>query len=132
MKVVGLYRELGKEVSQSLPSIYIDRDKMPMESVPLVLDYLASGVPVFDIMEASTDPFDNNKRMSGGPSLVSDGDWVWRNDLAYFVEKYRLGLSDEFIQQVRSCKTVAVDKHVEIIEKWQEALASYQAVESDS
>ena len=86
MKVVGLFRELDREMSPSLGSIHDLRGKLSPDAASLVKEYLQQGTPIFDVMGVSADPLDEKFVFSGGPSLLSDGFWVWRSDLYYFVE----------------------------------------------
>jgi hypothetical protein len=38
--------------------------------------------------------------VSGG-SLLTDGTWLWRDDLAYYVDRYHLALPADFVARVR-------------------------------
>ncbi|OON72773.1 hypothetical protein GBW32_32095 [Streptomyces tsukubensis] len=40
--------------------------------------------------------------LPGAGSLRTDGDWIWRADLAHYVEKYHLMLPVDFLSLVRS------------------------------
>jgi hypothetical protein len=128
MKVIGVYNELGRDISDTAPSIFANADQMNSEFIDAVVSYLKSGVPIFDVMEGVVDPFNPSKIISGGSSLLSDGEWVWRNDLAYFVEQYKLGLPKEFLESVRLNKSVDSTKADEIIGRWEEALTAYERV----
>ena len=129
MKVVGLFRELGSGIDASVQSIHRLVGNLPSDSVDVVVSYLKSGVPIFDVMEGTIDPLDNSVVIEGGPSLVSDGVWVWRNDLAYFVEKYRVGLPAEFLEQVFLYKKVDDSLTDDVIGHWEEALEAYETAE---
>jgi hypothetical protein len=62
---------------------------------------------------------------------MSDGDWVWRQDLAYFVERYRIRLPEEFLRHVRSVPTGRVaESSVDVGELWEPAMNAYQAAVS--
>jgi hypothetical protein len=128
MRVVGLFRELGRGIDQSVQSIHAAAGLLPRDKVVSVTEYLRSGVPVFDVMEASVDPFDNSVRIDGGPSLISDGVWVWRNDLAYFVEKYKVALPDEFLSYVLT-KVRVSESASSVTARWQDALTAYDLAE---
>ncbi|WP_394779531.1 hypothetical protein [Undibacterium sp.] len=129
MKVVGLYRELIVGNNRSLESIRSVINQLSSEQSEIIVRYLKAGIPVFDVMEASIDPFDSRTRISGGPSLVSDGHWVWRRDLAHFVEKYRIGLPPDFIEHTNVSRKFDTDTSRLITDKWEDALKSYENAE---
>ena len=128
MKVVGLFRELGRGVAPTLPSIRDAAGGLANSDVDPLVRYLRNGVPVFDVMEASVDPFDSAILIPGGPSLNSDGVWVWRNDLAHFVEKYRIAVTEDFLAHALS-KDQARETDSVIVSKWEEALDAYDRAE---
>ncbi|MGI5182566.1 hypothetical protein ACQEVZ_40555 [Dactylosporangium sp. CA-152071] len=51
---------------------------------------IMEGVP--DVISGS----DGFPEMSGASSLLTDGVWVWRRDLAYYLRRYHVALPDEF------------------------------------
>jgi hypothetical protein len=119
MKVVGVFRELEPRGSDALPSIHDARDLLPVDLAQKVARYLRRGEPVFDVMEFTRDPFDTSKivpggtrllGVSGGPTLLTDGQWTWRQDLAYYVEKYRVAISNEFIEHALSNNIDEMDR----------------------
>lgn len=128
MKVIGLFRELGAHISQTVPGIQSMVNGLPEDEVGSIARYLKSGVPVFDVMGASNDPLDKSVCIPGGPSLVSDGTWIWRNDLVYFVEKYRVKLPVDFVLHAISKDVVLVDDE-KVLEKCAEILDAYERAE---
>jgi hypothetical protein len=125
MKVVGLFRELGIEIDQSTQSIHDVAGALSSDKVDAVVRYLNSGVPVFDVMGATSDPFDRSIQIPGGPSLVTDGVWIWRYDLAYFVQRYLVGLPDEFVSFAISNETVKERPEL-LCERWREVVDEYE------
>lgn len=128
MKVIGVFRELGRGIAPSVPSIHSLVGTLSADDVALVVDYLRSGTVVVDVMEAVIDPVDSVTCINGGSSLVSDGVWVWRADLAYFVEKYRVGLPSDFLVHARRLRHAIADPS--IIGRWNEVVESYGLAES--
>lgn len=65
--------------------------------------YLRAGYPLVDVMEAVPDVFTGEHFTDGmgGSSLLSDGTWLWRQDLAHYVETYHVELPDAFLEFVR-------------------------------
>ena len=124
MKVVGVFHELGRGIDKSVQSIHSVVGKLSNEKAVSVAEYLRSGIPVFDVMESTIDPFDNSVCIDGGPSLLSDGEWIWRSDLAYFVEKYKVALPDEFIVCALTNKRVNKEPS-SVVARWEEIVAAY-------
>ncbi|WP_147286067.1 hypothetical protein [Streptomyces corynorhini] len=62
--------------------------------------YLRNGYPILDVMELTTDVLGGTDRIAGGSSVLTDGLWVWRWDLAHYVERYDVPLPDDFISRV--------------------------------
>jgi len=88
-------------------------------------------------MESAVDPLDSEISIDGGPSLVSDGSWIWRLDLVYFVEKYGVELPSEFLEQIASTEHTKDDgmagiDPVTIVQRWKEILAAYETAEKGS
>lgn len=129
MKAIGIFRELGRGVDPSVQSIHSVVGLLDKGVAERVVQYLQSGVPVYDVMEATLDPLDNNVSVSGGPSLISDGTWVWREDLAYYVERYRLGLPREFLNYALERGKVDADDPGSIAARWEDAVAAYELAE---
>lgn len=129
MKAIGLFRELSRDMDRSVQSIHAAVGTLEDEAVMRVVEYLRSGIPVFDVMEATVDPLDSSVSISGGPSLISDGVWVWREDLAYYVERYKVGLPSDFVSFALRCGTVAAEASASVAARWEEALAAYDRAE---
>jgi hypothetical protein len=110
MKVVGVFRELEPRSKIYLPSIHDFRNKMNVETAEHVLEYLSHWEPIFDVMEFTIDPFDLSKGCSGGSSLITDGEWIWRKDLAYLIEHYYIGLPIDFIYHCTKNTSVSLDR----------------------
>lgn len=105
MKAIGLFKELEPHGHPGLPSIHDALGRLDPEVKDQVVSYLQSGQGVDDTLCSSRDPLDPTKSFPGGPSLVSDGEFVWREDLQYFVERYAVALDDEFVARARGQST---------------------------
>ncbi|MFI2026750.1 hypothetical protein [Streptomyces buecherae] len=53
-------------------------------------------------MGVSVDVLGTDGQILGGDSLLTDGEWVWRKDLSFYVETYHLELPHEFLDRVRA------------------------------
>lgn len=74
----------------------------PMRDASLLATYLESGIVVIDMMEATKDVVGGSNYITAGSSIKTDGTWIWRVDLAYYLRNYNLELPFEFAQQIRS------------------------------
>lgn len=100
MKVIGVFKEL-EESEAELESIHDFVNKLSKPERDLIAQYLKKSVLIMAYMGASLDPFATGRRfISGGYSICSDGEWIWRYDLLYFVENHRIGLPRDFIDHV--------------------------------
>ena len=108
---VGFFAELEERrpnVFQGSIFEVISRNRDPHESN--VVAYLRSGHALMDIMEGTSDVIANDGcGVSGGSSLMTDGVWVWRLDLPYFVQKYHLELDPEFVWHAARNKYIVPD-----------------------
>ena len=66
--------------------------------------YLRAGNGMAYVMEGVRDVISGKlfREGSGGPSLLTDGVWLWRLDLAHYVETHRVWLPLAFIDHARS------------------------------
>lgn len=131
MRAVGLFRELSHNMPSSAASMHEAAGKISDDIANAVGSYLENGIPIFDIMETTIDPIDRTTKIPGGSSLLSDGHWVWREDLSYFVKKYKLQLPQSFIEHALYRQGSTLDKDA-IIHNWQIAVETYEAAESKS
>lgn len=99
---VAMYREMYEGTHDELPSVHDaptgavegDRDR--------ILDYMRKVGAVFDVMGEAADLFAEGADIEGGPSLYSDGVWIWREDSIKYLAEQPLTLPAEFIERVRS------------------------------
>lgn len=63
-----------------------------------IVDYLRDApVAVRSLGTVSLDVLNPDKPEIGPHEIQSDGDWAWPNDLAFYVDKYDVGLDPAFI-----------------------------------
>lgn len=106
MRTIGVFRDLGWGMSANLPALNEVVYSISPEDSAVVAHYLGSAKPFFDVMEAVRDPLDRAVTISGGSSLICDGAWLWRYDLAYFVSRYRVAVPEEFVRHARERRVV--------------------------
>ncbi|MDK1347442.1 hypothetical protein QNO09_29915 [Streptomyces sp. 378] len=68
-----------------------------------ILEYLRHGTGIWSEMSAGPDVLDPDAPdMTGVGSLYTDGTWLWREDLHYYVTTYHLSLPDDFLRHIRA------------------------------
>ncbi|MCP9987480.1 hypothetical protein LUX01_13080 [Streptomyces sudanensis] len=102
MQFVGFFREMQPNPDEVFKeSIFDHLTGGPSYEASNVVRYLESGYPVFDIMEGTRDVLGGKFLVPGGSSLLTDGQYVWRNDLSYYVREYKINLPVEFLNYMR-------------------------------
>lgn len=101
LKPVGIYREMFRTVRGDLPSLRDSGAGETIEDRKLVAEYMKAGTPVFDVPGDVSDLIDPAKSIRSGPSLVSDGVWIWRVDSIHYLENYTVEIPAEFLEHVR-------------------------------
>ena len=115
------YRWLGfRETNDdgSLPSLHDARGKIDPREVEGVVAYLRSGVPVMEIEEEGGDVFNLDVELPH-TVFLSYGEWIWRNDLDYYVKTYGTTLNSDFV--AKALRLGSVDSsHVNVdeLEDW--------------
>ncbi|GAA3496091.1 hypothetical protein GCM10019016_031920 [Streptomyces prasinosporus] len=70
-----------------------------------ILEYLRNGTEIRSEMSAGPDVLDPEAPgMTGIGSLLTDGTWLWRQDLPHYPAKYHVSLPGEFLEHARSLK----------------------------
>jgi len=90
------------------PSIRSARGTLPEVLVAPVVRYLDSGVLFLRDDEECADVFDLDAGPDRDLSLVTDGDWIWRRMVSYYVREYRCGLDERFVEI--AMRSIAADK----------------------
>ncbi|MGC4879178.1 hypothetical protein ACLQ26_23335 [Micromonospora sp. DT43] len=102
MKTVGFFRELGPEpVTVYAESIEAHLAPEPLPDSAKVAEYLRHGHGLIDVMGAELDVLGSGQHLVGGASVLTDGEWLWRDDLRFYVTNYRLQLPHGFLDHVR-------------------------------
>jgi hypothetical protein len=99
MLTVGMFADLEPARPQAFHGSI--QDAVRAEAGPderNLIEYLKGGISLIDIMEATKDVISGDEYVTGGSSLLTDGTWVWREDLRYYVDRYHLELDPAFVQ----------------------------------
>ena len=100
LKIAGCFRELphGEKTGPSLTECISD---YPQDNERQIIQYLKSGVIFAACMGVFKDILDETSDVWIAPHLLTDGSWLWYNDLSYYVEKYHARVPAEFIQAMK-------------------------------
>ncbi|MFG1604133.1 hypothetical protein [Actinoplanes sp. NPDC049265] len=102
MRTAGMFAELGRvKQDEPQPSITDHVLASPLPDADRVVAYLRAGHRLLDFMDISDDVFDPSRQVLGGPSVLTDGDWMWRDDLAYYVEWHQVTPPPELLELIR-------------------------------
>ncbi|MFC0003500.1 hypothetical protein [Micromonospora siamensis] len=103
MRTVGFFRELGPDPAEVYAeSIHDHLGAAPLPDTPRVVQYLREGHGLIDVMGAEPDVLGSDRRLVGGASVMTDGEWIWRDDLSFYLATYQVSLSREFVESVRA------------------------------
>ncbi|MFE9908063.1 hypothetical protein [Streptomyces clavifer] len=102
MQIAGFFQELwapsfGKATGSLrdfiMPTSYEDAKQ--------ITEYLLAGHDIFSVMGSSEDVLGSGKTVLGGDSILSDGEWIWRGDLWFYVWNHRVQLPEKFLTRLR-------------------------------
>ncbi|MFI1421014.1 hypothetical protein ACH4VX_24165 [Streptomyces sp. NPDC020731] len=104
IRPVGFFTELSP--GWGLPEDGSIKDAVRPSGEPderRILDYLRNGTEIWSEMSAGPDVLDPEApNMTGIGSLITDGIWLWREDLPYYIATYHVSLPDDFLERIRS------------------------------
>lgn len=98
LRRIGHFYELSPELQRF--EIGKLRGSLVASSKQRVLRYLRSGVTSGIVMMVEYDHSAMPEACLGSVGLMSDGKWLWPSSLAYYVEKYDLGVPAEFLEDM--------------------------------
>jgi hypothetical protein len=110
MRTAGMFAELGPvKQAEPQPSIFDNRLDEPLPDVDRVVAYLRGGHKLMAFMDVADDVFDSSKQVMNGSSILTDGDWMWRNDIAYYVERHNVTPPPEMLELIRQRHYIVPD-----------------------
>ncbi|MGW7091492.1 hypothetical protein [Streptomyces sp. NPDC054874] len=118
MHIAGFFEELWPHpFGTSVGSLHNFVSSEPYEDSKEIAKYLLSGHDLFSVMGSSGDVLGSGETVLGGDSIFSDGDWIWRGDLCFYMRKYNVRLPDLFLAHVREKQyLVTAGKEIELRE----------------
>lgn len=102
VRFAGFFRELWPSSFGTPPGSLRDfLAPEAYEDAGRIAEYLRGGHEIFSVMGASTDVLGSGRTVLGGDSLFSDGEWIWRGDLWFYVRTHHVELPDDFLARIR-------------------------------
>lgn len=102
MQILGCCSELWPSSPEATSSIRSFVAGVPQPNESEIASYLRSGHVLFASMGVVDDVLGSGENIMGGGSLFTDGEWVWRGDLWFYVSRYHVVLPDDFRAKVDS------------------------------
>jgi hypothetical protein len=103
MKILGFYAELWDKHAGAPDGpirSFAREAREPDEQE--ILAYLKAGHEILSVMGKSDDVLGSGEQVLGGDSLFTDGEWVWRGDLRFYLHTHHVALPVEFLQSIRA------------------------------
>lgn len=102
VRTAGMFVELGQTRHPDPPQSIADHiGAEPLEDADLVTRYLTKGHLLIDMMDVERDVLDPEQEVLSGSSIMTDGEWLWRRDLAYYVRRHHVLLPRDLLATIR-------------------------------
>ncbi|GAA1041302.1 hypothetical protein [Streptomyces murinus] len=95
-KILGFYSELWPSNPEATGSIRPLMAVAPQPNESDIASYLRGGHVLFASMGVVDDALGTGEGIVGGGSLLTDGEWLWRGDLWFYVSRHHLVLPADF------------------------------------
>ncbi|MFI1306905.1 hypothetical protein [Streptomyces sioyaensis] len=102
MRILGHHEGLRLErvgTPDGKPQDFTRETREPDED--RIVQYFRDGEELFSAMGTVGDVLGSNERILGGDSVFTDGEWVWRGDLWFYLSRYHVRLPDGLPTRVR-------------------------------
>lgn len=114
MQTAGMFAELNQGFRpDSAPSIKDHVGSAPPSDEDRIVAYLRAGHELIAMMDCQDDPLDPSRQVIGGSSMLTDGDWLWRRDFAYYVGRHHVLVPEAFLTLIRARHYVVPERTVE-------------------
>ncbi|HEY1370396.1 MAG TPA: hypothetical protein VGF23_24920 [Gaiellaceae bacterium] len=97
----GFFREL-RHGNPDGPSLAEGRDALPPDERDRIAGYLRDGEVLATTGQRVGDALDPERTDVAELAILTDGDWVWPADLAYYVATYGVELPAAFVDAMRA------------------------------
>lgn len=95
LEKIGYFDEFQKE---AIPYFFLDNSRVYDRAA--LLDYLRSGISIVSMKENRVCRFCGLSGSDLGCSELSDGRWIWTDDLIHYVETHDIDLPPEFVEYI--------------------------------
>jgi hypothetical protein len=103
MKTVGFFHELwSTDKLEPQPSLLRAVNEEPAPDEAELVRYLKSGHVLVDMMDTMRDVVSGDEWILAASTTLTDGEWLWRDDLAHYVRRHHVRLPEEFMACVRA------------------------------
>ena len=99
MKSIGVYREMVPDIPEITESIFPHIAPAEYPEKTAIVTYLRRSWPSVSVPQLLRDVFDK-QFVIGSLGVSHDGEYSWRSDLAYYIDKYNLRPPEDFIAHV--------------------------------
>ena len=100
LKLIGYWQE--DKTAWMHPSKYVNPN-WKVEDKSQIIQYLNKGVPLFAFLGVSHCRFDCGiDDVAMGHRELTDGEWIWPEGLAHYVEYHSVKLPDQFIITIKA------------------------------
>ncbi|UQU67841.1 hypothetical protein COUCH_16860 [Couchioplanes caeruleus] len=114
VKTAGMFVELGQGLHPAPPQSIRDHiAPAPLPDADRVVAYLEGGHPLIDMMDLENDALDPQRQVLNGSSILTDGEWLWRQDFAYYVRRHNVAVPDRMLAAIRERHYIVPDASVE-------------------
>lgn len=114
VRTAGMFVELSQGQHPAPPQSIRDHiGAEPLPDADRVVAYLHAGHPLIDMMDVEDDPLDPARQVMNGSSILTDGDWLWRQDFGYYVRRHNVAPPEELLTAIRARHYVVPEVSVE-------------------
>ncbi len=104
LRKVGFYSELEDEDAST--GKIAGSEGMLKANSEQISNYLETGIQLLVCPGLSVDVLDKNKNIIGTMGVKTDGVWAWPSYLPYYVDRYQVGLPEEFLEHIKKTKNI--------------------------
>jgi hypothetical protein len=73
----------------------------PLVDMKNVVAYLRHGYCLFGVMDSQTDVLNPAREYINGSSILTDGEWLWRQDYPYYVQYHNILVPADLLTTIR-------------------------------
>ncbi len=101
LRSYGFFRDLPFGEAGE-PSLMEAIGSTPVADERRIVDYLRSGLQYALVPGVTVDVLAPDRPALGPLRYITDGEWLWRSDLAHYVERYHCRVVDEFVEHMKA------------------------------